>query len=395
MSHTSNLGRFLVLLLTFSWCHAAVAQQPQVTDIIISTDLATGLNGGWRGGYSDIDDGLAVAMAYFSHQFKVHGVVVTFGNNYMQPELQVAKTLINNYMGARIPVVPGASIPFNNPPAQTLTSSSPLLCSGNEGVEFMHSLLKPPAPPPAPQPAPITVLAIGPLTDVACLLVEHPNDAKQIQQIVAIMCRAPNEAFSINGVNGLSDFNMRRDPAAVTWLLQNSAVPVTFMGFSVTSSDLITSQEVQTKFAGSSDLAKFFFTAANNWITQWNNTFKEQGFHPWDQNAVYYAMNPKAYICAPADFQIISCGPPYNQCAGQSSGWAGLCPSSSLPANACSVVMYSPQWVDELGEHAQLWLTPPAGAGRVNFCTAYAPGGQQQFRNAIFNVFPPSFGSKR
>ena len=381
----------LVLILTFG--HRAAAQQPPLTNVIISTDLATGLNGGWRSGYSDIDDGLAVAMAYFSSQLKVQGVVVTFGNNYMQPELQVARTLVNTYMGASFPVVPGASISFNNPAAQTLTSSTPLLCSGNEGVEFMHSLLKPPSPS-APPPAKITILALGPLTDVACLLAEHPKDGSQIQQIVAIMGRAPNEAFTINGVSGLSDFNMRRDSAAVAWLLQNTAVPVTFMGFSVTSSDLIGLQEVETKFVGSSELAKFFLTAATNWIKQWKSTFNEEGFHPWDQNAVYYVMNSKAYICSPADFQLISCGPPYS-CAGQSSGTALLCPSSKASVGQCSIQSYSPQWVDELGEHEQLWLTPSTGAGRVNFCTAYAPGGKQLFHNAVFEVFPAAAQSYR
>jgi pyrimidine-specific ribonucleoside hydrolase len=380
---------FVILLLpVLTFGYRAEAQQPPLTNVIISTDLATGLNGGWRPGYSDIDDGLAVAMAYFSGQLKVHGVVVTFGNNYMQPELQVAKTLVNTYMGASVPVIAGASIPFNNPAAQTPTSSTPLLCSGNEGVEFMHSLLKAP-PSSAPGPPKMTILALGPLTDVACLLVEHPQDGSQIQQVVAIMGRAPNEAFTINGVSGLSDFNMRRDSAAVAWLLQNTTVPVTFMGFSVTSSDLISLQEVEAKFAGSSDLAKFFLASATNWIAQWNGIFKEQGFHPWDQNAVYYAMNPKAYVCSPASFQVTSCGPPFS-CAGQSSGTALLCPSSKSLVGQCSVQPYSPQWVDELGEHEQLWLTPSTSAGRVNFCTAYASEGKQQFHNAVFEVFPPS-----
>ena len=376
----------VLLFLVLVFGYRASAQQPPLTDVIISTDLATGLNGGWRAGYSDIDDGLAVAMAYFSGQFKVHGVVVTFGNNYMPPELQAARTLINTYMGASVPVVAGASIPFNNPAAQTLTSPTPLLCSGNEGVEFMHSLLKAPSSSPPPK---MTILALGPLTDVACLLVEHPTDGSQIQQIVAIMGRAPNEAFTINGVSGLSDFNMRRDSAAVSWLLQNTTVPVTFMGFSVTSADLISLQEVETKFGGSSDLARFFLTAATNWIAQWNGTFKEQGFHPWDQNAVYYVMNPKAYICSRADFQVSSCGPPYS-CAGQSSGTALLCPSPKALVGQCSVQSYSPQWVDELGEHEQLWLTPSTDSGRVNFCTAYAPGGKQLFHSAVFDVFPAS-----
>ncbi|HXB20256.1 MAG TPA: hypothetical protein VNV88_02685, partial [Candidatus Solibacter sp.] len=66
---------FVILLLpVLTFGYRAEAQQPPLTNVIISTDLATGLNGGWRPGYSDIDDGLAVAMAYFSGQLKVHGV---------------------------------------------------------------------------------------------------------------------------------------------------------------------------------------------------------------------------------------------------------------------------------------------------------------------------------
>jgi pyrimidine-specific ribonucleoside hydrolase len=374
---------FVVLapyLLTISQLPTASAQAPAPKNVIISTDLATGLNGGWRAGYSDIDDGMAVAMAYFSGQFNILGVVVTFGNNYMEPEFQTAKTLVQTYMGTQIPVARGASVPFNNPPAQMLVSSKPMVCSGNEGVEFMHNALK-------NQKA--TILAIGPLTDVACLLAEHPGDKNKIEQVVAIMGRAPNEAFTINGVQGLTDFNMRRDSTAVAWLLNSASVPITFIGFSVTRQELISSDDVKKKFGPDpSQLSQFFLTAANNWITQWKVTFKEDGFHAWDQNAVYYLMNPQAYVCSTARYEIVSCGPPTNRCAGQSSGWSGVCPSPAMTPNSCTVQMYSPMWADSQGEHDQLWLTPTAGVSPVAFCSDYTIGGKQAFHDAVLNVLP-------
>src|SRR5258708_2930706 len=102
MSYKRLLVLFPLLLFAISQPQTAIAQNPAIKNVIISTDLATGLNGGWRAGYSDIDDGMAVAMAYFSGQFNILGVVVTFGNNYMEPEFQTAKTLIQTYMGTQI-----------------------------------------------------------------------------------------------------------------------------------------------------------------------------------------------------------------------------------------------------------------------------------------------------
>ena len=369
---------------------------PSPVDVIISTDLATGLNGGWRGGYSDIDDGLAVAMAYFSGRFNIRGVVVTFGNNYVQPEFEVASTLLHKYMGTNIPVLEGASIPLYDPPLQSITIRDPknpdtlktFVCAGNQGIEFMHAEL---------QKKPATILALGPLTDIACLVTQYPGDAIKIQKVIAIMGRAPNESFTIEGITGLSDFNMRRDSAAAAALLQTTKVPIVLMGFSVTSSDLITSKEVQEHFSGSSALAQFFLKSANNWLVQWNDVYKfhEGGFHPWDQNAVFYAMNPSAYKCAAGDVNIVSCGAPYT-CAGQSSGFGLLCPSIPSPMDKCSVQTYSPQWLDSQGEHAQLWVQPAKGEGRVTFCTAYSSDeAKALFHVAALNVLPPGESTEK
>src|SRR5580692_11673295 len=73
---------------------AAAPRRPAAVQVIISSDVATGLMGGWRAGPSDIDDGLAVGMALGLPALEVRGVVVTLGNNNVQPEIAVAQRIV-------------------------------------------------------------------------------------------------------------------------------------------------------------------------------------------------------------------------------------------------------------------------------------------------------------
>src|SRR5437763_10118051 len=51
------------------------------TRAIVSTDVAIGLEGGFRPGWCDADDAWAVAMAWKS--LNVRAIAITYGNNYM------------------------------------------------------------------------------------------------------------------------------------------------------------------------------------------------------------------------------------------------------------------------------------------------------------------------
>ena len=235
--------RLKLTLLLFLSALPALAQTP----VIISTDVAIGLEGGFRGGWSDPDDAWAIAMAW--EHLSVREIAVTFGNNYAEPELRSLATFMVA-ADQKTPFSRGAVVKLSDP--QVSMGGKPLLetCE-NDAVRRMAAGL---------QREPATIIAIGPLTDVACLVLNEPKKAAKIREIVAIMGRAPHETFAIGTHTGLTDFNYVSDARAASVILDQSKIPVTFMTFSLTSNTLVTQQQVQ-QLASSSDTRDRFSVA--------------------------------------------------------------------------------------------------------------------------------------
>ena len=327
--------------------------------VIISTDLATGLQNGWRAGVNDIDDGLAVGMALADRSLDVRGVVVTFGNNDMEPEKLVGDRLVRDLMRSDVPVLRGAAAKLSDPQVAWYDETPAYEACLNEGVRFMASKLRRGA---------LAVIAIGPLTDVACLVQNFPAEAQNISEVIVIMGRSPHQSLEIGPVSGLTDFNYVMDTRAAQIVLEASSLPVTFMTFTLTSSALVPRAALEALRQKDSALARFVVQASEPWVQFWQKTFNEDGFHPWDQNAVYYASHPSAFTCEGATAQIVACpSGPYHKDAD----------------NPC--VDHGPDQKTSLDkESSQLWLSPGAPS-RLKMCTSYANAqAKQDFLNAIF-----------
>jgi putative hemolysin len=82
--------------------------------VIMVSDVATGLVGGWRPDVNDIDDGWAIGMAAVDPALELHGVVVTFGNGLVDPQLVVAEKIVNDLIAkTNVPVLRGAGSPLS------------------------------------------------------------------------------------------------------------------------------------------------------------------------------------------------------------------------------------------------------------------------------------------
>jgi|GEM_PF-876678 len=321
--------------------------------LIISTDVATGLidtHGGMSltpvsfdadHAYStdsnvapqDIDDGLTLAMALnldAAGLAEVLAVVPTYGNATLPAEMLVARKIVRKLKGRKdIPVVPGAIGPaahILNPTATwfdgrtvpiTGASGSFAQACDNSGVALMRRKLNQANG--FGRSGKVTILAIGPLTDVACLLeTASKKTLKNIAEIVILASRVKGESLTVNG-KVVNDFNFRMDPVAGTILLVSAgknSVPVRLMSFSLSG---VTSQKAtlfgfdRATYPGrrpatraSRKSYRWLIKASKPRQDYWKGIFGTiEG--PFDQYTLAAALKPDLFDCADGLAQVDMC----------------------------------------------------------------------------------------
>jgi inosine-uridine nucleoside N-ribohydrolase len=182
-----------------------------------------------------IDDAIGILLALVSPEFSIAGITTVAGNIGIEATTRNAGRLLAFAGRDGIPVFRGAAAPLSRP------SPEPLNLHGEDGIGGV--VLPDPARLPESQPAvewlaglllaqpsgTVDVLALGPLTNLAQLILERPKAAKRIGRIVA-MGGAIHER---GNVGPRSEFNLWADPEAAAAVL-GSGLPFVLVPLDVT-----------------------------------------------------------------------------------------------------------------------------------------------------------------
>src|ERR1700738_426920 len=136
----------------------AIASASAQIPVWIDTDPSVA-----RGGH-EIDDGFALIQAFHSKEIAIRGVSVVFGNASLPTALPIAQELLRLLKPNGFEPYAGASSPAE---LGELTSASRALAAALRKEK-------------------LTILAIGPLTNVATVLKNNPELASRIERIVAV-----------------------------------------------------------------------------------------------------------------------------------------------------------------------------------------------------------------
>lgn len=248
----------------------------------IDTDPACGLDA-----TDDVDDCWALLYAANSGRLDIVGISTVFGNASIDEVHRAAESFLGMMASEKMAI-----------PAIYKGAGSEIGGDrkDNNAVIGLYGELR---------KRKLTILALGPLTNIALLIRNHPDVVKNINGIIAVAGNRPGNRRFFIGNNDLihfHDLNFKKDPKAFDIVL-SSKIPLTLLPFEVASKVTITPGDLL--YMGKKGVtANWLSNASEGWVNFWLDHFGTSGFYPFDCLAVGYRVMPDEFSCEAIPAQI-------------------------------------------------------------------------------------------
>ncbi|MCW2528839.1 MAG: nucleoside hydrolase [Pseudonocardiales bacterium] len=260
--------------------------------VIIDADPGNGIPG------ADIDDALAIGLAVRSPEITVEAITVVGGNVPVEVAADCAFEVLDAAGVTSIPVYQGAARPLVQDPthwrtrlnlrradlsAQALWNDVPLPRSQPHRVQetpaakALVDLVN-------ARPGEITIVGIGPLTNIATAMLIDPGWAAKVARLV-LMCGA----FDMPNV--LHELNAAYDPEATHVVLSSSA-DLTLIPLDVTTKTFLRLAELDRLDASGTRLGEFLGRTCRPWVSWLAHDFGLDGCALHDPLALATVLDP-------------------------------------------------------------------------------------------------------
>ncbi|MGI2286508.1 ribonucleoside hydrolase RihC [Staphylococcus cohnii] len=245
-----------------------------------------------------IDDAAAISFAINHPEFDLKMISTVNGNVGIEKTTANALKL-KRFFNSDIPVHRGASQPLLS---DIVDASDVHGESGMEGytfpeinesdldsthaVEAMRDVL-------VKSETPITLIPIGPLTNIALLLMTYPEVKTFIKEIVLM-----GGSASRGNVTPLAEFNIYCDPEAAQ-IVFNSGLPLTMIGLDVARSSSLTHDTIN-ELSSINDTGKML----HQLFKHYRGDDFEKGINVYDAYTLLYLLHPEHFDVQEADVQI-------------------------------------------------------------------------------------------
>ena len=228
--------RLVSILLLLAYGGSAAAYSDPATQLLIDTDPAMGYL------FQDIDDGLMLLMALGSSEIDVIGITTVAGNVSHRRAAAKAIEIVQTAGATTVPVVAGPS------PERDGHETS-------DEVAFVVDTIR-------SRPGEVTILASGPLTNIAAALTRSPDIANLIRELVVVGGR-------VEGLTGSTkrmpyDLNFGSDPEAVR-VVFDSGVNLTIIHIELCLEFRTTPNQFRDLFRDNTDLSRYIRRTTASW----------------------------------------------------------------------------------------------------------------------------------
>lgn len=212
-----------------------------------------------------IDDAMAILLATQSPELQIEAITVVSGNVLVDQGAQNALKLVELAGRTEIPVARGEKYPLKrklitapivhgkNGLGETELPSPTKTAESRHAVDLIIDLVR-------AHPGQITLLPLGPLTNVARVLLKQPSIAKQIPEIILM-------GGSIEGGNAspAAEANIYNDPEAAEIVFE-SGIPLTMVGLGATHQTLLKRSHTAALAESRSPIAGFVARIADFYL---------------------------------------------------------------------------------------------------------------------------------
>jgi inosine-uridine nucleoside N-ribohydrolase len=260
--------------------------------VILDCDPGNGIPG------ADIDDGLALGLALRSQEIELEAVTVVAGNVAVDRGVQCALEILETAGALEVPVHRGADRPLLQDPAgwrRRLDDrrDDPVAQALWGDVGPIGTTLRPNESPAAQalvdrvnaRPGEISVLAVGPLTNLATAMLLDPEWADKVARLVVM-------GGAFDRPNTLQELNASYDPEA-THLVFTSHAPLLVVPLDVTMHTFMRLHDVDRLDAAGTPLATYLGRTVRPWVAWLAKRFNRDGCALHDPLALAAMIEPE------------------------------------------------------------------------------------------------------
>ena len=254
---------------------------PASARIWIDTDAACG-----AGPRTDPDDCLALLLLAGDSRLEIVGISTVFGNAPLPVTDSITRALVAELATDNadpVPVFRGAGGPADR--------------SATPAISALRSAL---------EAGPLTIVALGPLTNVASALEGRLDLLRHIARIVAVMGGHPGHLFHpAEGAGGgilfghgpiFRDLNVVLDRDAVSQVLRGG-LPLLLVPYEAARQIELLGGDLD-RIALRGGAAAWVVARSRGWLDYWRRDIGRQGFYPFDLVAALQLVEPAALRCA-------------------------------------------------------------------------------------------------
>lgn len=219
----------------------------------------------------EVDDGVTLIMALRQPAVEIVGISVVTEIDYAY---DVTKKLLGwyNKTGKDIPVYKGSDTCKD-------------MGTETEGSKALADALR---------KEKLSILALGPNTNIATVLINHPGLASQIEEIVFCIGRTENYTFRPGlGHYPVGDYNFIKDEESMRVILDTD-IPLVFSGFEC-SKDVFLGPIDIDRLNNENEGDKWVYDQLMPWIKRGAELFGSEGFIPYDTTPLGYFTHPEYF----------------------------------------------------------------------------------------------------